>query len=119
MPIGSLRVNTANEQVPTGENSDPKRVSNVQPSKTPLGYQRLVSITTSTALTVPDGTTEIRLQAETKPIRWRDDGSPPTASVGNYIPAGKSIKYLGDVSAVRVFGEDSTAILHVAYYSIT
>lgn len=119
MPISSLRVNTTNEPVPTGESSDPKRVSSIQPGKTPLGYQRLISITASTALTVPDGTTEVRLQAETKPIRWRDDGSPPTASVGSYIPAGKSIKYLGDASAIRVFGEDSTAILHVSYYSIT
>ena len=48
----------------------------------PKGYQRITSLSASTALTVPTGARLALIEAEGVAIRWRDDGTAPTASVG-------------------------------------
>lgn len=82
----------------------------------PLGYQQLTSLAAATSLTVPTGATRALLLAEGQAIRWRDDGTNPTAAVGMPIAAGESIPYVGNLSKLRVIEQTASAKLNISYY---
>ena len=82
-----------------------------------LGYQQITSLGSSTALTVPVGATMALIVADTQAVRWRDDGTAPTASVGMPLAVGVSLSYDGDLKAVRFIQQASSATLNVSYYA--
>lgn len=82
----------------------------------PLGYQQLTSISSATALTVPAKATVAIIQPETKDVRWRDDGTSPTAGIGIVIAAGDSLVYSGNLSAIKFIEVAATGKLNVSYY---
>jgi hypothetical protein len=55
--------------------------------------------------------------AETQAVRWRDDGTAPTASVGMPLAVGTSLSYDGDLKAVRFIEQTASAKLNVSYYA--
>ncbi len=88
-----------------------------------LGFQQITSLTGSTALTVPGGATCAFIQAETKDVRWRDDGVAPTAAIGNILggPVPGAVEnegmwYRGDLSKLRFIETAASAKLNVSYY---
>jgi hypothetical protein len=83
---------------------------------TPLGYQQITSLSSSAALTIPAGAKRAIIQAETQDVRWRDDGTAPTASVGMVISAGDRLAYTGSLSAIRFIEATASAKLNVSYY---
>lgn len=86
------------------------------PIYTPLGYQQ-ISGPTNQALTVPNGARRAIIQTEAQAVRWRDDGTNPTASVGMTIATGGELRYDGNLAAIRFTQVAATAILNVAYYA--
>jgi hypothetical protein len=82
----------------------------------PLGYQKITSLSASTALTVPAGAKRALIRPETQGVRWRDDGTAPTASVGMPLDAGETLPYSGDLKAIRFIEQTASAALNVAYY---
>ena len=56
------------------------------------------------------------IQAEDQNVRWRDDGTDPTASVGMLLEAGKDMLYTGDLGAIKFIEEAASAKLNVSYY---
>lgn len=82
-----------------------------------LGYQQITSLSASTALTVPSGTTLALIVPETQNVRWRDDGVAPTTSVGMPIFVGASLSYDGDLNKIRFIEETASAKLNVSYYA--
>jgi hypothetical protein len=82
-----------------------------------LGYQQITSLSASTALTVPTGATMALIIAETQAVRWRDDGTAPTASVGMPLATGVSLSYDGDLRAIRFIQQTASATLNVCYYA--
>ena len=82
-----------------------------------LGYQQITSLSASTALTVPVGATLALIVAETQAVRWRDDGTAPTASVGMPLATGTSLSYDGDLRAIRFIQQLASATLNVSYYA--
>ena len=82
-----------------------------------LGYQQITSLSSSTALTVPDGATLALIVPEAQTVRWRDDGVAPTASVGMPVAALSSMSYDGDLKKIRFIAATSGAILNVSYYA--
>ena len=82
-----------------------------------LGYQQITSLSASTALTVPAGATMALIVAETQVVRWRDDGTAPTASVGMPLAVGTSLSYDGDLKAIRFIQQTASATLNVSYYA--
>jgi len=89
-----------------------------------LGYQQIVGLAASTALTVPtrdlngmvaEPTLAI-IVAETQGVRWRDDGVAPTATVGMPLAIGVPLAYDGDMNAIRFFEQAATATLNISYY---
>lgn len=74
----------------------------VDAAQTPLGYEQLTTLSSAKAFTVPTGAVRLVVQAEGDDLRWRDDGTNPTASVGMILLEGDSIVYSGTLSAFKV-----------------
>ena len=82
-----------------------------------LGYQQITDLSSAVALTVPSGATLALIVAETQNVRWRDDGTNPTASVGMPIFVGASLSYDGDLSRIKFIQETASAKLNISYYA--
>ena len=83
---------------------------------TARGYQQLTSLASAAALTVPANTTVALIQAESQSIRWRDDGTDPTTSVGMVLAAGESLFFTGTLSAFKAIEISASATLNISYY---
>lgn len=82
----------------------------------PNGYQQVTSLSSATALTVPNGTILAVIQAESQNVRYRDDGTNPTASVGFILAAGDNVVYNGNIAALKFIEVTASAKLNVLYY---
>lgn len=82
-----------------------------------LGYQQITSLSASTALTVPQGATMALIVPETQGVRWRDDGTAPTASIGMPVAAGSFLNYDGNLQNIRFIQQTASATLNVSYYA--
>ena len=82
-----------------------------------LGYQQITSLSASTALTVPSGATLAVVIPEAYAVRWRDDGTAPTGSVGMPLAIGTTLSYDGDLSRIRFIEQAASAKLNVSYYA--
>ena len=82
----------------------------------PLGYQQITGapMTAGTGLTVPAGATMALISVSGATMRWRDDGTAPTASVGMPVVAGQEFQYSGNLSKIQVIGSGAT--LDISYY---
>lgn len=102
----------------------------MQPTETtlgvdrPLGYQQISAATlaTSTALTMPTIPAGMRVRkvvcsGNGGTIRWRDDGTAPTASIGMLMADGGALTYTGDPTAIRFILASSTPVLDISYYA--
>lgn len=83
----------------------------------PLGYTQIAVLTSAVGLgTVPDSTKMAVIIPETQTVRWRDDGTNPTASVGMPLTANSVLFYRGTMSAFKVIETTATAKLNVSFY---
>jgi hypothetical protein len=82
-----------------------------------LGYQQITSLSSATGLTVPAGATRALIAPLTKDIRWRDDGTNPTASVGMPVSAGTYLSYDGDLQNIKFIETSASAELNITYYA--
>lgn len=86
-----------------------------------LGYCQLTSIDTAAALSacsggIPSGANTVIFEPEAQAIRYRDDGTAPTASVGFPVAVGGSVLYSGAISKLQVISQTSGAKLNVLFY---
>lgn len=90
-----------------------------------IGYQQITSLSASSALTVPtmdkNGSKQQPTIAiiipETQAVRWRDDGTDPTSTVGMPLAAGVALQYDGDLSKIRFIESVAGAKLNISYYA--
>ena len=82
-----------------------------------LGYQQITSLSSAAGLIPPQGATMALVVAETQGVRWLDDGTNPTASVGMPIAAGAYLNYDGDLNRVKFIEQTASAKLNVSYYA--
>jgi len=83
-----------------------------------LGYQQITVLTAAVGLTVPTGTRMIRIIPESQAVRWRDDGTNPTATVGQPLAVGAELIYTANAAGVLKFIEQTAgAKLNVTYYA--
>lgn len=99
--------------------------TNVKAITSCLGYQQLTSLSSATGLTVPsiDPTTGLTVKAnfalitpESQAVRWRDDGTAPTSSVGMPLAAGVTLQYDGDLSKIKFIEQTGGAKVNISYY---
>jgi hypothetical protein len=84
------------------------------------GYAQL-SVTTSALLSsvsggIPAGATSALIDFEGNAVRWRDDGTAPTTSVGMPLPVGQFMTFNSSLTALRFISQSGTAVLNVAFY---
>lgn len=91
-----------------------------------LGYQQISSLSTAVGLTVPskDPVTGLNVMPtialitpETQGVRWRDDGTDPTATVGMPLAAGVTLQYDGDLRKIKFVEQTASAKINISYYS--
>lgn len=82
-----------------------------------LGYQQITSVSSAAGLTPPQGATLALIVPETQAIRWRDDGTNPTASVGMPVAAGSYLSYDGDLNRIKFIEQSASAKINVSYYA--
>ena len=81
----------------------------------PLGYQQL-TVTTVESLTVPPGATCAVITAEMTAVRYRDDGTAPTASIGMPLAIGQVLEYGDTLSALKFIAQSAGGVIDISYY---
>lgn len=56
------------------------------------------------------------IQALNQNIRWRDDGTDPTANTGQRLHAGETFLYTGDLRKIKFIQEAAGAELNISTY---
>lgn len=88
----------------------------------PMGFQQITSLSSATALTAPTGAKLAIVHAETQNVRWRDDGTNPSATVGMILTTTGELRYdvrdpntlaLGAIKFIEVA---ASAKINVSYY---
>lgn len=88
----------------------------IEGRRAPLGYQRITSVSSVVTLTPPQGTQQVLIQAETQDVRWRDDGTDPSSTVGVLLPKNTLFVYEGDFSKIRFIEVTASSKLNISYY---
>lgn len=82
-----------------------------------LGYQQITDLSAAVGLTIPEGTCFVLFKPTGQAIRFRDDGTNPTASVGYPVAVGYEYVYTGSApSRIRLIEVTAGAVLDVLYY---
>lgn len=91
-----------------------------------VGYQQITALNASVGLTVPAADVTgakcnaVLLQPEAQTVRFRDDGTAPTAAIGMILNTGLApFYYDGDLSAIRFIETAASAKLNVLYVADT
>lgn len=90
-----------------------------------IGYQQITSLSSAAGLTVPTNDksgnkqqpTFALIVAEGKDVRWRDDGTAPTTSVGMPLAVGVPLQYDGDLTNIKFIETAASAKLNISYYA--
>jgi hypothetical protein len=90
-----------------------------------LGYQQITSLSTAASLTVPSvdqfgnkiQPTLALIVCESQNVRWRDDGTAPTSTVGMPLSVGTALQYDGDLTRIQFIEQASSAKLNISYYA--
>lgn len=84
-----------------------------------LLQEQLTSLAGATALTnLPAGTSMIMVIPESQAVRWRDDGTDPTAAVGMPLAVGQTLIYTAKrMSQLKFIEQTASAKINVAYYA--
>lgn len=98
---------------------------NLKAITTRLGYQQITSLSAATGLTVPSKDVQglackpsiAMITPETQGVRWRDDDTDPTASVGMPLAAGTTLQYDGDLTKIKFIEQVAGAKLNISYYA--
>lgn len=86
-----------------------------------LGFKRVAGITTTVVglPDVPSDASYAYIQADGGDLRWRDDGTSPTATVGHLLQRNDDHWYTVDTLPIRFIrdtDETDPTNLHVTYY---
>ena len=100
----------------------------IQARLTPLGYCQITASNppatavplSSCAGGIPAAAIYASITIETTPIRYRDDGTNPTAALGMPLVQGQNILYTGNKLSALVFVASiaGTATINVAFYGV-
>lgn len=82
-----------------------------------LGFQQITSLSAATALTVPAGAEIAVIGCDTQDVRWRDDGTSPTATIGMLLrKTDQPFVYRGSLSRIKFIEASASGVLNVSYF---
>ena len=83
-----------------------------------LGYTQVTNVSAATGVgTIPAGTEVVMLQCETQNVRFRDDGTSPTASVGMLLVTNTIYTFTAsNVAAMKFIETTASAKLNILFY---
>jgi hypothetical protein len=88
----------------------------------PLKYEQIDVAGSAIGLNPPDPNFDTAysalIQAEGQNIRWRDDGTDPTAAVGMILTPNTVLEYDGDLNKIKFIEAVAGGILNVSYYGV-
>ena len=102
-----------------------------QISERALGYAQSAAVDASTLVSsltfgsagaagIPTGTVLLLVTPQTQAVRWRDDGTAPTATVGYPLAVGQELRYSGaNLPALRFISQVAGAVINVTAYGTT
>jgi hypothetical protein len=91
--------------------------SNAPYTFTPLGCNRITALTAAAGwVSIPSGALLVALDVEGQAVRYRDDGTAPTASVGVLLPVGGPWPYSGTLGAIQFIQVAATATINGCFY---
>lgn len=82
----------------------------------PGSYQQ-ITVTTAQSLTVPDDAILAVIVPQAQAVRWRDDGTAPTATVGMPMAVGEKLIYNGDIRKLQFIAQTAGGVINVSYYT--
>jgi hypothetical protein len=82
----------------------------------PKGYQQITDLSAAVGLTVPSNARYALLKCTVQAVRWRDDGTNPTATVGMLIDVGDEFFYTGKLQKIKFIEAVAGAVLNVSFY---
>lgn len=87
-------------------------------SERDLGYQQITSLSAAVGFTsVPAGTVMVMVTPETQAVRWRGDGTNPTASVGMPIAVGQTCYFtINQLAQIKFIEQSASAKLNVNFF---
>jgi len=95
----------------------PEFLRNLTSSLSPLGYVQVeLEVGIVIEPTIPDGTRLVLIRIEGAPVRYRDDGPSPTASMGMPLDVGESLTYDAQTSGIWLIAQSEGAIVNMAFY---
>lgn len=88
-------------------------------AETALGYQQITVLSAAIGFTLPAGGCAMALVIpETQAVRWRDDGTDPTATVGMPLAVAQPIFFTAaQLSRVKFIEQTGSAKLNITYYA--
>lgn len=84
----------------------------------PLGLETITGLSAAKSLTVPTGAVYAEIAVEGAAVRWRDDGTAPTAAVGMPMAVGTHRFHTALLSALKLIEQAASATVTVAYYGV-
>jgi hypothetical protein len=91
-------------------------IPTIEGQREPLGYEQITDLSSADGLTPPMGTRLVVLVCEAQAIRYRDDGTDPTATVGMPLAVNTEKIYTGRFTAIKFFEQVAGAKLNISYY---
>jgi hypothetical protein len=90
----------------------------MKPSAQALGYTQITNLAAAVGLgTIPEGTETVLVQAQTQNVRYRDDGTDPTASVGMILVALTVYEFsVSQLARMRFIEATASAVLNLSFY---
>lgn len=82
----------------------------------PMGYQQITGLSTVKGLNPPQHARVALIQGLSQNVRWRDDGTVPSATVGMQLLATRDFLYTGDLVQIKFIEEAASAEINVSYY---
>jgi len=99
-------------------NDNPVPVSPRASALTIKGYEQITGLSSAKGLTVPSGATIAIIKPEAQAVRWRDDGTSPTSSVGQPLATTEELYYDVNLAAIEFIEQSASAKLNVTYYAV-
>ena len=86
-------------------------------SYTALGCQQITSLSAAAPFaSIPTGAKLATVTPEVQPVRYRDDGTAPTASIGPLLYPGLVWSYSGPLASIQFIQTAASATIDVCFY---